>query len=66
MFWGAPLVKGSPSRIAATAKRVDGETSEWEFLIVFERLSAVSLTTGMMLSNVSVFAVQKTTASSRT
>ena len=28
MFWGAPLMKGSPSRIAATARRVDEETSK--------------------------------------
>jgi len=27
VFWGAPLMKGHPSRTEATAKRVEGETS---------------------------------------
>ena len=59
VFWRALLMKGSPSRIAATAKRVDGETSEWEFLFAFNRLSAVSPTPEMMSLYLSVLAVQK-------
>jgi len=53
-------MKGAPSRIEATAKRVDGETSSWDLLIEARRLSAVSFTPGMISAYRSVLAVHRT------
>lgn len=41
------MIKGEPSRMAAIAKMVEGETSKCDSLTALSRLSAVSLTPGM-------------------
>jgi hypothetical protein len=53
-------MNGTPSRIQATAKTVDGETSSWPFPMAFRRLSEVSLTPGRMSAKRSVLAVHWT------
>lgn len=53
-------MKEMPSRILATAKMVDGDTSSWEVLIALSRLSAVSFTPGIISAYRSVLAVQRT------
>ncbi|KAJ7678603.1 hypothetical protein B0H17DRAFT_874541, partial [Mycena rosella] len=44
VFCSAPLTKGSPSRMVATANRDEGGFSEWDTLIAARRLSMVSFT----------------------
>jgi hypothetical protein len=46
VFCGAPLMKGAFSRMAATAKSVEGETSSCDEAIEARRASAESLTPG--------------------
>ena len=53
-------MNGTPSRMDATAKMVEGETSSWEALIELSRASAVSFTPGMISAYRSVLAVQRT------
>ena len=48
VFWGEPLMYVLPSRMAATAKMVEGATSLSLFLMAFSRFSAVSFTPGMI------------------
>ena len=65
VFWGAPLMKGTPSRMEATAKMALGATSSCECSIDARMASAVSLTPGIISLNRSVFAVQNTMTWSR-
>lgn len=65
VFCGEPLMNGVFSRIQATEKTVEGETSSWPVLMDCSRLSAVSLMPGMISANRSVLAVQRTMTLSR-
>ena len=65
VFCGEPLMKGAPSRMQATAKTVEGETSSWPASMALSRFSAVSLMPGMMSAKRSVLAVHWTMTLSR-
>lgn len=65
VFCGEPLMNGVSSRMHATEKTVDGETSSCPVLMDCSKLSAVSFTPGMMSANRSVLAVQRTITLSR-
>jgi len=47
VFWGDPLMKGVPSKIAATAYRVLGATSEALFSMLASNSSLVMLRPGL-------------------
>jgi hypothetical protein len=54
-------MKGASSRMLATAKTVEGETSSWPASMAARRLSAVSFTPVMRSAYRSVLAVHRTT-----
>lgn len=65
VFWGEPLIKGVFSRMQATAKTVEGETSSWPASMDLSRFSAVSLTPSRRSEKRSVLAVHWTMTLSR-
>lgn len=65
MFCGEPLMNGEFSRMLATAKIVEGDTSSCPMAMLFHRFSAVSFTPTSTSAKGSVFAVQRTMTLSR-